>query len=174
MWDAISNPEVLEAKINTEIERLQAERADAQGDCDMIQSPLDEIAMKRQQAIAWALNKVISEDDLKMQLAGFDWQVASLQHELAEAALLTGDHESKLRAIADDLCAKVEVGRELLALENPTPEQQQSIFDFKRMIVQGLVIRIEFQPDKSIKVYLELGDEPNESDKASSISDMAS
>lgn len=42
------------------------------------------------------------------------------------------------------------------------------------MIVQGLVIRIEFQPDKSIKVYLELGDEPNESGKASSISDMAS
>lgn len=113
VWDAISNPEVLEVKINAEIERLQAERADAQGDCDMIQSKLDEIAMKRQQAIAWALNNVISEDDLKMQLAGFDWQVASLQHELAEAALLTGDHESKLRAIADDLCAKVEVGREL-------------------------------------------------------------
>ena len=51
-----------------------------------------------------------------MQLADFDWQAASLQHELLEAALLTGDRESKLRAIADDLRTKVEVGRELIFL----------------------------------------------------------
>jgi hypothetical protein len=95
VWDAISDPEKLEAKIKKRIEELQAERSDAQGDCDKIQSALDEIAMKRQQAIAWVLAKIISEDDLKMQLAGFDWQVASLQHELAEACLLTGDHEAK-------------------------------------------------------------------------------
>jgi hypothetical protein len=49
-----------------------AERADAQGDCDKIQAKLDEIAMKWQQAIAWALAKMISEDDLKMQLMGFE------------------------------------------------------------------------------------------------------
>ena len=131
VWDAISDPEMLEAKINERIEQLQAERSDAQGDCDKIQSALDEIAMKRQQAIAWALAKIISEDDLKMQLAGFDWQAASLQHELAEAALLTGDREAKLRAIADDLRAKVEVGRELLALENPTDGTTTGHFQFQ-------------------------------------------
>lgn len=164
----------MEAKINERIAQLQAERADAQGDCDKIQAKLDEIALKRQQAIAWALNEIISEDDLKMQLAGLDWQAASLRHEMSEAALLIGDRESKLRAIAEDLRNKVEVGRELLALDNPTPDQLQEIFDFKKTIIQGLVTRIEFLPDKSIKVNLELGDEPNESDNASSISDMPS
>lgn len=94
-----------------------------------------------------------------MQLAGFEWQAASLQHELSEAALLTGDRESKLRAIADSLRSKVELGRELLALENPTQEELQSIFEFKRMIVQGLVTRIDVYADKSIMVTLELDDE---------------
>jgi hypothetical protein len=159
VWDAISDPAKLETKINKRIEELQAERADAQGDCDQIQAKLDEISFKRQQAIAWALAKIISEDDLKMQLAGFDWQTASLQHELAEASLLTGDHEAKLRAIADDLRAKVEVGRELLAIAGPTPEQLQDIFKFKQAIIQGLVTRIEVYADKSITVNLELNDE---------------
>lgn len=159
VWDAISDPDVLEAKINERIAQLQAERVDAQGDCDQIQAKLDDIAMKRQQAIAWGLNGIISEDDVKMQMAGFAWQAASLQHELSEAALLTGDRESKLRAIADNLRARVETGRELLALPDPTPEQQQYIFDFKRTIIQGLVTRIEVYADKSITVNLELDDE---------------
>jgi hypothetical protein len=159
VWDAISDPAQLEAKINKRIAELQAERTDAQGDCDQIQAKLDEISFKRQQAIAWALAKIIREDDLKMQLAGFDWQVASLQHELAEASLLTGDREAKLRAIADDLRAKVEAGRELLAIATPTPEQLQDIFNFKRTIIQGLVTRIEVYADKSVTVNLELDDE---------------
>jgi hypothetical protein len=53
----------------------------------------------------------------------------------------------------------VEVGRELLALENPTPEQLQDIFNFKRTIIQGLVTRIEVYEDKLITVKLELNDE---------------
>lgn len=174
VWEAISDPDQLEAKINAQITQLQTERADAQGDCDKIQAALDELTMKRQQAIAWALAKIISEDDLKMQLAGFDWQAASLQHELSEAALLTGDRESKLRAIAENLRAKVETGRELLALENPTPEQLQDIFNFKHMIIQGLVARIEVHADKSIAVKLEIGDEPDGSGEALLISDTTS
>ncbi len=169
VWEAISDPEQLEAKINERISQLQAECADAQVDCDKIQTKLDEIAFKRQQAIAWALNKIIGEDDLKMQLAGFDWQAASLQHELAEASMLTGDREAKLRAIAEDLRTKVEVGRKLLAIANPTPEQLQDIFDFKRTIIQGLVTRIDIHPDKSVTVNLELDDEASNSGVALSI-----
>jgi DNA invertase Pin-like site-specific DNA recombinase len=162
VWEAISDPEKLEAKINARIAELQADRADAQGDCDQIQAKLGEISFKRQQAIAWALAKIISEDDLKMQLAGFEWQAASLKHELAEASLLTGNREAKLRAIADDLRSKTEVGRDLLALENPTAEQQAGIFDFKRTIIQGLVTKIDAQPDKTMTVKLEIQDDSSE------------
>lgn len=137
VWDAISDPAKLEMKINKRIEELQAERADAQGDCDQIQAKLDEISFKRQQAIAWALAKIISEDDLKMQLAGFDWQTASLQHELAEASLLTGNHEAKLRAIADDLRAKVEVRRELLAIAGPTRNNCRTFSNSSRQSFKG-------------------------------------
>jgi hypothetical protein len=87
---------------------------------------------------------------------------------------LTGDRESKLRAIADDLSTKVEVGRELLALDNPTPEQLQDIFNFNITIIQGLVTRIEVQPDKTITVSLEFGDESKDGGEALSISDIAS
>lgn len=174
VWDVISDPEKLEAKINAEIERLQAQRADAQGDCDKIQGGLDELTMKRQQAIAWALAKIISEDDLKMQLTGFDWQAASLQHELAEASLLTGNREAKLRAIADDLRGKVEVGRELLALENPTEEQQADLLNFKKEMIQALVTRVDVHTDKSITVTVEFTDEPEEADQALLISETSS
>jgi hypothetical protein len=87
---------------------------------------------------------------------------------------LTGDRESKPRAIADDLSAKVEVGRELLALDNPTPEQLQNIFNFKKTLIQGSVTRIEVLPDKSITVNLEFGDESKDGGEALSISNMAS
>jgi len=97
-----------------------------------------------------------------------------LQHELAEASLLTGDREAKLRAIANDLRAKVEIGRELLALDNPTPDQLRDIFSFKKAIIQCLVTRIEVQPDKTITVNLELGDEPGKNGEVVLISDMAS
>ena len=93
-----------------------------------------------------------------MQLAGFEWQAASLKHELAEASLLTGNREAKLRAIAEDLRSKAEVGRDLLALENPTAEQQAGIFDFKRTIIQGLVTKIDAQPDKTMAVTLEISE----------------
>ena len=174
VWEAISDPEKLEAKINARIVELQADRADAQGDCDQIQAKLDELTMKRQQTIAWALNKVISEDDLRIQLAGFDWQATSLQHELSEAALLTGDREAKLRAIAESLRAKVEIGRELLAVENPTPVQLQRIFEFKKSIIQGLVEWVKIHPDQSITAKLELDAEPDETDQALLTSETSS
>jgi hypothetical protein len=53
----------------------------------------------------------------------------------------------------------VEVGRELLALENLTEDQPQDIFSFKQTIIQGLVTWIEVYADKSITVNLELDDE---------------
>ncbi len=109
-----------------------------------------------------------------MQLAGFEWQAASLKHELAEASLLTGNREAKLRAIADDLRSKAEVGRDLLTLENPTAEQQAGIFDFKRTIIQGLVTKIDAQPDNTMTVNLEIGDEPDDSSEDLSISEMVS
>lgn len=160
VWDALSQPELLEAKINERIAQLQTEHADAQSDCDHLQGKLDELSLKRQQVIAWALAKIISEDDLQMQLTALDWQAAALQKELAEAALLTGDRASQLRMIADDLRAKVEVGRELLALADPTSEQLQDIFDFKRTVIQALVTRADINADKSITVHLVFSNGP--------------
>ena len=48
----------------------------AQEDFDRTQGKLNELTLKRRQAIAWALNKIINEDDLQKQLAALDWQVA--------------------------------------------------------------------------------------------------
>ena len=164
VWEAMSEPEVLEAKINERIAQLQAEHTDAQGDFDRTQGNLNELTLKRQQVIAWALNKIISEDDLQKQLAALDWQAAELQKELTAAALLTGDLASQLQAIADDLRERVEVGRELLAVENPTPEQQRATFEFKRTIIQALVIQAEINGDKSVTVHLVAGKGPRADD----------
>jgi hypothetical protein len=76
VWEAMSRPEVLEAKINGRIAQLQAEQMAAQEDFDRTQGKLNELTLKRRQAIAWALNKIINEDDLQKQLAALDWQVA--------------------------------------------------------------------------------------------------
>jgi hypothetical protein len=88
--------------------------------------------------------------------------------------MLTGDREAKLRAIAGRLRAEMEVGRGLLAIENPTPEQLQDIFNFKRTIIQGLVREIEVSPDKPVTVHLELGDDPADGEAVLLISDTTS
>lgn len=174
VWDLASTPGKLEAAIQERIAVLQAESADAQADCDKLQAQLDEIALKRQQVIAWALARIISQDDLQMQLAGLDWQAASLQHDISQAALLTGDRASKLIAIAQNFRQEIGVGRELLALTDRTPEQEQAVFDFKRKIIQGVVTRIDVLPDKSTQVSFEISLEQEGSGAELLISDMSS
>ncbi len=76
---------------------------------------------------------------------------------------------SRLIAIADTLRRKVEVGRELLALPERTPEQEADVFSFKRTMIQGLVKRADVAEDKSVEVQIEITIDGDGADHADGI-----
>ena len=50
----------LKARLDERIAQLQAERSDAQGDCEKVQARLEDLGLRRRQAIAWALRLCFS------------------------------------------------------------------------------------------------------------------
>lgn len=148
-----SAPDELERQLRAQIEELQAEQQEAHVDCEKLTWQLDELQNERQKIITWGRKEIISEADMAMQLAGLDWQRNSLQSELNKAQLLTGDRAAQLIGIAENYRRDVTVGRELLALKNRTPDQEQEVLNFKRRIIKAFVTRVDVLADKSIEVH---------------------
>lgn len=169
VWAAISVPGKLDAMIQAEIERLQSQQSDADADVEKYTRQLDDLLIERQKIITWGRKGIISEADMATQLTGLDWQQAAIQGEINKAQLLSGNRASRLIAIADKLQREVEIGRELLALPERTPEQEADVFRFKRTVIQGLVKRADVAEDKSVEVQIEITIDGDGADHADGI-----
>lgn len=156
VWDAISVPGKLDAMIQAEITRLQSQQSDADADIEKYTRQLNDLLIERQKIITWGRKGIISEEDMATQLTGLDWQQAAVQGDINKAQLVSGNRASRLIAIADKLQREVEIGRELLALPERTPEQEADVFRFKRTVIQGLVKRADVAEDKTVEVQIEI------------------
>lgn len=88
LWALFAEPGEFERWIEARIAELQAEEIDAGAECEKLERQLDDLLMKRQQVITWALEGRIAESDMELRLARMALEQSSLERELTEVRLL--------------------------------------------------------------------------------------
>jgi DNA invertase Pin-like site-specific DNA recombinase len=156
LWVKISKPGELEAAIQERITELQAQEFDAAAECEKLQARLDDLVMKRQQIIAWAQDKVITQSDMELRLASFSFEQAELERDLRDKRLLVGNHAERLLVAARVYREHVLSGAIDVTKEPESKEEADEIFNFKRKMVEAFVSRVDVLPDKTTRVTLDL------------------
>jgi hypothetical protein len=156
VWALISDPDRFEAALQERIAFLQAQDIDAEAECSRLQEALDNLMMERQRVITWARKKLITEDDMELQLGGLQFQEMGLKRELAEKSLLVGGQAQRLQELARLYREDVQTGAAILTGEPETEEEEKLQFEFRQKIVQELVKRVDVGADRSLTIQAEL------------------
>lgn len=156
LWSKISVPGELEAAIEQRVIELQAQEFDASAECEKLQKQLDDLAMKRQEAIALYQDKTITKADLELRLTSLSFEQTEAERELRDKSLLVGNHAERLLAAAQAYREAVLGGAVDVTQEPETPEEAERVFQFKREMIEGLVKRVDVLADKTTKVTLDL------------------
>lgn len=155
LWSLIGEPGSLERAIQERIAQVRTEEAVAEKDASRLERELDDLGVKRQRVIAWALNGRISEDDMSQQLLSMDMQTKALQRDLADVQLLTGDRATRLLQLADSFRVRVQAGLNAINAEPQSEEQAKRQKEYRRGLVQALVKRVWVHPDRTATLELE-------------------
>jgi site-specific DNA recombinase len=153
VWTLISDTTRFETALQAKIAELQAQEIDAKGTCERLGSQIEQLALERQRVITWARKGLMTEDDLEMQLAVLSNQESEIKRELAEKQLLLGNRADGLIRVAESFRRQVMAGWEAVNSIPATPEQERLQFEFRRRIVQGIVERVDINPDKTVRVH---------------------
>ena len=129
---------------------------DSEVNCERLERELEDLSTERQKVIAWACRNIITEDDLQTQLTLLTLQENAIRRELAEKRLLVGDRANRLLELAIEYREQVKAGWEVILSDPVSPEQEKRQFEFKKMVIQAIVSRVEVHPDKSIDVHFDL------------------
>ncbi len=156
LWDLISVPGELEAAIEKRVKELQAQEFDATAECEKLQKKLDDLALMRQEAIAWAQAKIITQSDLELRLTSLGFEQTEAERELRDKSLLVGNRAERLMVVARAYREGVVGGAVDVTKAPETPEEAARLFQFKKKMVEGLVKRVDVKADKSTDVTFEL------------------
>ncbi len=102
--------------------------------------------------ITWARKGQITDEDLDMQLGALAIEEAEIQRELAEKSLLIGNRAQKFMDFVNHYRQEYRAGLTGLETKPSTPEEEKRQFEIKRHAVEALVIRVDVQPARTIKV----------------------
>ena len=103
----LSDKSDFEDRVQTRVEELRHEEADAERSIERIKRELGLIAEERQWVITQARKKSFTEADMDKQLAGLDAQAQELRPELADKSLLIGDRAGRLTEFANQYRANM-------------------------------------------------------------------
>jgi len=117
---------------------------------------LDDLAMKRQELIAWAQEKIITKADLELRLTSLSFEQAEAERELRDKSLLVGSRAERLIAVARAYREAVMGGAVDLTKEPETPKEAARQWQFKKTMVEGLVARVDVLADKTTRVALDI------------------
>jgi hypothetical protein len=115
--------------------------------------------------------KIITEGDLQVQLATLDEQEIELTNELSEKRLMLGNRAERLIYLAGVYRDRARLGYAAIQTNPDTPEAAEAIFQARRKIIDGLLVKAEVFSDKSVKVHLELDLEETTEDESLRIKD---
>ncbi len=156
LWELFSEPGKFEQLIETRIAQLQVQEKDAKTECERLERQLDDLLMKRQQVITWALEKKISQQDMKLRLTGMDLEQAEIEYDLSKKRVLTGDQAQQLLQLAEEFRRDVRDGAVGINDIPETPEQAKFQFEMRRKYVERLVTRVDVLSDKTVEVRTEI------------------
>ena len=104
----------------------------------------------------WTRKEVITEEDLETQLLSPREQERTLQIELTEMRLLTGNRAERLKELAELFRTRFSIGWQGLNTKPKTSEAAEQQFKAKRKIIQTIVNRINIDNDKDVEVIIDL------------------
>jgi len=146
----------LEAAIHARVAELQAQEFDAYAECDKLQHRLDDLAMKRQELIAWAQDKIITKADLELRLTSPSFQQAEAERELRDKSLLVGNRAECFLVAWRAYREAVLVGAIDVTKEPESEEEVARVFQFKRKMVVAFVTRVDVLANKTTRVTFDL------------------
>lgn len=155
-WSLFEEPGKLEAAIEKRVAQLQAQASDAEAECAKLERQFDDLLLRRQQVITWALAKAITEEDMKIRLAGMDLERVELEERLGEVRMLTGNRAERLIEAAREYRDSVKNGAVGINDAPETPEQSELQFKTRRKLLEGLVTRIDLRPRHDLSIHTEL------------------
>lgn len=135
VWNYIkkicSHPDILRRGINEKIITLKAEQGDLEAEMERLQKQLDELGAERQWVITQGRKKIITQQDMELQLIGLNLQGLGLQKELNEVKEKAGVQVQAqvLGEWAEQYLSEVGEGIRALdaKLERLAPEEYQAL-----------------------------------------------
>jgi DNA invertase Pin-like site-specific DNA recombinase len=156
VWSLFSKPGRFEKAIDKRIAQLEAHQTDAEAECQRLEHQIEDTLGKRHSVINWALEGKINDADMALQLKGLDAAREDLERELGEKRLLADHKVDRLKELAAMYREEVKAGAKHINQEPETPEEEKLFFDWKRKIVERLVMRVDVLTDKSTEVHTEI------------------
>jgi chromosome segregation ATPase len=141
--------------VQTRVEELRSEEADAAGSIERIKRELGRIAEERQWVITQARKKSITESDMDTQLAGIEAQEGELRRELSDKSLQVGNRAGRLIEFACQYRISMRAKLEWLNAEPENEAEQAKKFRVRREIVEAIVRNVYVYEDKGVKVEFE-------------------
>lgn len=157
VWEVLTDPALFEARVRAALAEKRAQEVDAEAECEKQQQRLDDLAMMRQEAIAWAQAKIISKADMELRLASLSIEQIEAERELRDNSLLLGNRAERFIAAAQVYRERLVAGRQVVQ-DPQTPEEEKALFEWKRQVVQGTVKRVDVLADKTPNVNMEFDD----------------
>ncbi|RPI31690.1 MAG: recombinase family protein, partial [Chloroflexota bacterium] len=123
VWDFICSvcrkPDIIHKAIDNKIKALQEEQETTQDEAEQLQREIDNIAQERQWVITQARKKIITEEDMELQLAALHFQAIDLRKKYndAKAATAVKSQAESLKAWADKYLKEIEAGLAVLEID---------------------------------------------------------
>ncbi len=156
LWKLFGDPAEFEHKLQVRLAQIQSEEVDATAEVEQIEARLEVLPLERQWVITERRQGRITEDDYRMQLSTLTFEQAGLEKQLNELQLLVGDRAVRLLRAAEVYRANVAAGVEAINARPQNAHQAQAQFTARRKLVEGLITRVDVQPDKQIVVHVEM------------------
>jgi site-specific DNA recombinase len=156
LWKLISNEGGLTNAINKRVEELQSLKYTADVDKEKIEKQLGELFLERQEIISMRRKKLITEEDLEIQLNIVTKQEVALKKELNDVMIVVDNRLDSLLELGEMFTRQAKLGLENINKEPRNDKEKEFQFLIKQKIVQAFVRRIDLYEDHTFTVVTEI------------------
>ncbi len=154
IWELIDDPTKFEEALRSRLAELKDKEIDVKAESEKLEKRLNDLVGERQSVIAMARKRIITEDDLKIQLDGIRMEEKGLRKDLSEVQLLASEKSERIQQLAELFRERVRIGYEAISKNDENnPEIAELTFQARRRIVQAIIDRIEIDEKKEVRIF---------------------